>query len=128
MTKTVNITIDIATARKMLVVAGFNYNELYGVTEDEIFEKVLSLLDCYGCGFTTVHKSVVKLREMEDKNEWHSVEDQLPKENVRVLVCVDSNRSNTNIDTDRILDGNWVRWGNDITHWMSLPMLPEGKE
>ena len=51
MTKNVNITIDISIARKMLTVAGFEYNTIYNATEDEVFGKVLSMLDCYGATF-----------------------------------------------------------------------------
>lgn len=51
MTKTVDITIDIAIARKMLGVAGFNYNEISNATDEEVFEKVLTMIDCYGVTF-----------------------------------------------------------------------------
>lgn len=51
MTKDVKITVDIAIARKMLHVAGFPYEETQRATDDEIFEKVLSMIDCYGATF-----------------------------------------------------------------------------
>ena len=56
---------------------------------------------------------------------WTSVEDGLPHEDVRVLVYVDANHlSRTEMDTDRILDGKWVRWGTLVTHWKPLPRKP----
>ena len=56
---------------------------------------------------------------------WTSVEDSLPHEDVRVLVYVDANHlSRTEMDTDRILDGKWVRWGTLVTHWKPLPKKP----
>lgn len=58
-------------------------------------------------------------------NEWISVKDRLPEENIRVLVYIDSEQSYTKLDTDRILKGKWVRWGKDVTHWMLLPKLPQ---
>ena len=72
-----------------------------------------------------------RLKELEEQFKcfkWNHVEDQLPEEDVRVLVCVNSERSDTKMDTDRMLDGKWVRWGSDITHWMPLPEPPEVKE
>lgn len=56
---------------------------------------------------------------------WISVKEKLPEEDTRVLVHVDSDRSYTKIDTDRILDGIWVRWCTDVTHWMPLPEPPK---
>ena len=62
-------------------------------------------------------------------NEWISVEDRLPEEDVRVLVYLDSDRSYTKIDTDRLMTGGlWVRWFKDVTHWMPLPEPPTEKE
>lgn len=52
MTKTVTVTVDIAIARRMLTVAGFNYEEIHSSSDDEIFEKVLSMIDCYGAAVT----------------------------------------------------------------------------
>lgn len=51
MTKDISITIDIAIARRMLTVAGWSYDEIRRATDDEIFEKVLTLIDCYGATF-----------------------------------------------------------------------------
>ena len=51
MTKTVEITVDIAIARRMLTVAGFRLEEIRNATDDEIFEKVLAMNDCYGATF-----------------------------------------------------------------------------
>ena len=60
--------------------------------------------------------------------EWISVEDRFPDEDVRVLVYLNSDRSYTKIDTDRRLEGKWVRWGSDVTHWMYLPEPPKKGE
>lgn len=57
--------------------------------------------------------------------KWISVKEQLPTEDVRVLVYLKTTRSYTKMDTDRLLDGIWVRWGRDVTHWMSLPEPPK---
>ena len=51
MTRMVEITVDVAIARRMLCVAGFSCEEITGATDDEIFEKVLSLSECYGMKF-----------------------------------------------------------------------------
>ena len=46
---------------------------------------------------------------------WISVKDRLPDENVRVLVYLRSDRSFTIMDTDRLLNGKWVRWGDSMS-------------
>lgn len=51
MTKEIRVTVDIAIARRILCVAGFSFDEIYQATDDEIFEKVLSMIDCYGATF-----------------------------------------------------------------------------
>ena len=63
------------------------------------------------------------------KQEWISVEDALPEEDVRVLVWLSKENPSkyTRIDTDRMLGGEWVRWGRYVTHWMPLPQPPKGE-
>lgn len=51
MKKIVEITVDTAIARQMLEVAGFSLEKLRKASDDEIFEKVLSMIDCYGAAF-----------------------------------------------------------------------------
>lgn len=61
--------------------------------------------------------------------EWISVKDMLPKEDNRVLVWLGIRLYDyTQIDTDRLLNGRFVRWGNDVTHWMPLPNPPKRKQ
>ena len=48
MTKNVKITINIKVARMMLGVAGFNPQRIAQMSDDEIFAKVLSMINCYG--------------------------------------------------------------------------------
>lgn len=62
------------------------------------------------------------------KQEWISVEERLPAEDVRVLVWLrkDHKTTYTRIDTDRRLNGVWVRWYESVTHWMPLPSAPKG--
>ena len=61
----------------------------------------------------------------KNRPQWISVKDRLPEGDVRVLVILNSKRSDTEMDTDRMHAGEWVRWGNDVTHWMPLPEPPE---
>ena len=59
-------------------------------------------------------------------NEWISVKDRLPEENVRVLVWLDETLYDyTHIDTDRLKRNAWVRWGKAVTYWMPLPEPPK---
>lgn len=57
-------------------------------------------------------------------NEWTSVNERLPQNNCRVLVYFTEKQFS--IDTDRLVDGKWIRWGQSVTHWMPLPKSPEG--
>lgn len=67
------------------------------------------------------------------QSEWISVEDRLPENGTaRVLVFLADDWftkpiGENKIDTDRFIDGNWVRWGRHVTHWMPLPEPPEMK-
>ena len=58
---------------------------------------------------------------------WVSVEKRLPDENVRVLVFLPDVDAllPQRMDTDRVVNGRWVRWYTGVTHWMPLPALPD---
>lgn len=59
--------------------------------------------------------------------EWISVKNGLPEENVRVLVRLINHP--VRIDTDRLVNSRWVRWGSYVTHWSLIPeTLKEGAE
>ena len=61
-------------------------------------------------------------------NHLISVDEQLPEEAIRVLVRlggINPPIGFPRMDTDRIIDGRWVRWGDLVTHWMPLPDLPK---
>nr|DAV53193.1 MAG TPA: hypothetical protein [Caudoviricetes sp.] len=51
MERDVHVMIDIPVARKMLILAGWGYDEIRSSTDIEIFEKVLEQIDCYGATF-----------------------------------------------------------------------------
>lgn len=64
---------------------------------------------------------------------WISVEERLPDNNMeRVLVFLMDDDftkpiGDNKIDTDRFVDGKWVRWSRFVTHWMPLPEPPTKK-
>lgn len=69
-------------------------------------------------------------KESEKKaSEWTSVSERLPEDgNARVLVHLVHSvpqGGNPKIDTDRYLNGMWVRWNGRVTHWMPLPEPPK---
>lgn len=81
----------------------------------------LSKLEWYESQDKRLHPELLE----EPKQSWISVKDKLPENDVRVLVFLNSKRSYTETDTDRMHAGEWVRWGNDVTHWMPLPEPPK---
>ncbi len=67
------------------------------------------------------------------QSEWISVDERLPDNDTeRVLVFLMDDDftkpiGDNKIDTDRYVDGKWVRWGRFVTHWMPLPEPPKMK-
>lgn len=80
--------------------------------------------DCFGA--TALHDAGYR------KQEWISVKDDTPKDGekrVQVFLRDDAFTKpigSNKIDTDRYIDGKWVRWGKHVTHWMELPAPPKG--
>ena len=67
-------------------------------------------------------------RDAMDKQKWIPVTERLPQEDIRVLVWLtDDAHSHTKMDTDRIHNNRWVRWGKYVTNWMPLPQPPKGE-
>lgn len=100
----------------------------------EVREKLVELIFKSLCRH--IHKSCKLAENIADDliadgvtvQEWISVKDRLPEEDVRVLVWVGENSCNFPlIDTDRIHNGRWVRWDKYISHWMPLPAPPKGE-
>lgn len=85
----------------------------------------------YRCEFI-LECSVLHRAGYRKQSEWISVEERLPDNNTeRVLVfLVDDDFTKpigeNKIDTDRFVDGKWVRWSRFVTHWMPLPEPPKG--
>ena len=67
--------------------------------------------------------------EALERSRWIPVTERLPdNETTRVLVNVTGTKGLIGvpaIDTDRVVDGQWVRWGEYVTHWMPLPNKPK---
>ena len=63
-----------------------------------------------------------------NKIEWISVNDKLPEEEEKVLVCIDWER----IETAYLYLNTWYDWANNYpvvggsaSHWAELPELPK---
>ena len=65
--------------------------------------------------------------DVEEVPKWIDVNERLPDEDTRVLVCIEEiPMAYLKIDTDRMVKGKWVRWRSFVTHWMPLPEPPSG--
>jgi hypothetical protein len=53
--------------------------------------------------------------------DWRSVKDELPSDDVDVLVCTVDHDCYINY----FVDEDWINGDDTITHWMPLPSLPE---
>ena len=63
--------------------------------------------------------------------KWIPVTERLPGFEIeRVLVMTKGNfiLGYPKMDTDRYINGRWVRYGDNVTHWMPLPEPPEEDE
>lgn len=69
--------------------------------------------------------------EAPEVNAWIPVTERLPgfcTERVLVVMDRDMILGYPKMDTDRCVDGRWVRYGDCVTHWMPLPELPKEVE
>ena len=69
--------------------------------------------------------------EAPEVNGWIPVTERLPgfdTERVLVLMNGDMILGYPKMDTDRYVEGIWVRYGDHVTHWMPLPEPPEEVE
>lgn len=95
---------------------------------------------CFKCFHRKVCRAIdnqpcIECNQFTDANgvtvqEWISVSEGLPEEDVRVLVHINPNskwNTEVRLDTDRRHKNSWVRWGEAITHWMPLPEAPKGE-
>lgn len=88
-----------------------------------------NICDHYSFGFETCGNYI-------PTNEWISVEDRLPEDDEKVLVCAyNSKLKFSTISIDKY--SNRIKWGKfsvlydahlwSITHWMPLPEPPKGE-
>ena len=61
--------------------------------------------------------------------KWIPASEPPKDEDQRVLVWLSrSPYHQVRVDTDRFLDGKWVRWGKCVTHWTPICMPEPPKE
>lgn len=66
--------------------------------------------------------------DVEPVRRWIPCSERLPESTDRVLVAITACKYpgiTPELDTDRCVKGNWVRWGDNVTHWQPLPEPPE---
>lgn len=92
-------------------------------------EKIVKMLRKGMFSDTLLNMAADKIEELERQQpEWIDVNERLPENNERVLVYLKEKVSRyTQIDTDRVIakKAGWVRWGDEVTHWMPLPKEPK---
>lgn len=82
-------------------------------------------------------KVITPTADVQESSHWISVKKNLPQNGLaRVLVLLKNEKITDGIgfpkiDTDRCIDGKWVRWSSYVTHWMPLPntthQIPKGE-
>lgn len=95
------------------------------IDADAIKEKFAEILestytDDYAKGYVNGLRAALNMPTLTTLNEWVSVEERLPDKPCRVLVRV-TGLDILDIDTDRLVNGRWIRWPGYVTHWMPLP-------
>ena len=97
----------------------------------DVREKLVELLCEAQHIITNTSKAKYLIEQGVTVQEWISVKDRLPENDTRVLVYLNIKKLDANtytfFDTDRMLDGKWIRWNSYITHWMPLPQPPKGE-
>lgn len=102
--------------------------QILAIVFGAIMSLILSFAFGYCLGYSRCVKDMSETFNYAHKHLWTPIEEGLPEEDVRVIVAVKHDNSYTNIDTDRIVHGQWVRWEGSITHWTELPELPKESE
>lgn len=85
-----------------------------------------------GCKKDEMNNGVCILQNNAGRtNGWISVKKAMPADaQTRVLVYVPKDLliGEPKIDTDRYSKNRWVRYGDNVTHWMLLPNMPKEAE
>ena len=79
-------------------------------------------------GGTIDCNDIARFPAVEAEPKWISVDERAPKDcKERVLVSFNADCivGYPRIDTDRLYRGMWVRYGDNVTHWMPLPEPPK---
>ena len=101
----------------------------WGILNRDQRRMIRRLCDLCDCFESEAVYLAAKLQEVRNNKSWISVKDRLPEKDTRVLVYLDIKDLNPYstpfFDTDRILDGKWVRWNSYVTHWQPLPEPPK---
>lgn len=104
----------------------------FGMLDEDIREFIRSIPTA-DVAFVTPKEHFADVGKMVEpspsKNDWIDAKIEKPKNGLaRVLVCVDGVEiiGFPQIDTDRCIEGVWVRYGSHVTHWMPLPEPPKG--
>lgn len=70
---------------------------------------------------------------LNNENKWKSVNNELPKEEAKVLVCSNWQDIQQNIQLGYIYSGVWYTWEKNevidfVSYWMELPESPKEEE
>ncbi|MBO5408914.1 MAG: DUF551 domain-containing protein [Clostridia bacterium] len=87
-------------------------------------DKLLATIERY------THSNKLLEKELQDyrnsKASWIDVTEKLPDENVRCLVCCQTQKGFRSHNLAYYADGHWHGTGSmsGVTHWRELPILP----
>ena len=99
---------------------------LHNMRKSDLIEYIRCLENNYNVAVSFNENQAKYIESLGALPVWIPVTEQLPDEDTRVLVWLRVKLyDHTHMDTDRVHRNRWVRWGEDVTHWMPLPEPPK---
>lgn len=102
---------------------------LRNMKKESLIEYIRTLEHNYDVAMSFLDNQAKHIESLDISPKWIPVSERLPedwKERVLVLLTKDLVYGHPVVDTDRCMDGIWMRYSDcHITHWMPIPEPPK---